>query len=89
MEDIAGGGSRFFYIESDGEVRRCYTRQKNETMWRLGNLKEYKKIRFFNEPVPCLSCDAGNCVCYENFEKKKFVLNERASDMVINKYLSI
>ena len=66
-------GNRFFYIESDGTVYRCYTRQQDNTKWILGNLNDYKNIRILNGAEPCQTTDWGRCLCHEHFENVGFV----------------
>ena len=68
-------GSKFFYIESNGEVRRCYTQQGYKQIYKLGSLEDYKKIKVFNVPMPCYSSDYGKCVCYKHFVRQKFYTN--------------
>lgn len=82
-------GSKFFYIEHNGDVQRCYTSQKNDKIFYLGNLEKYKKIKFFSESVPCLSADCGNCVCYKHFIRQKFILDEQATKEDIEKAMKI
>lgn len=66
-------GAKFFYIEVNGEVRRCYTHQFNDNAYVLGNLANVDEIRIFDEPKACLSIHKGNCVCYSNFVNFKHV----------------
>ena len=68
-------GCRFFYIESDGTVYRCYTRQDDENDWILGSLDDVDMIRVYREAEPCKTADGGKCVCYEHFENVGFVKN--------------
>ena len=78
-------GSKFFYIEFNGDVHRCYTRQvKNDI---LGNLSNYKKIKISDYPTPCLSADNGNCVCFKHFVGSKFLTEYSANDNVVQTYL--
>ena len=78
-------GSKFFYIEFNGDVHRCYTRQiKNDI---LGNLSDYKKIKISDYPTPCLSADNGNCVCFKHFVGSKFLTEYSANDNVVQTYL--
>lgn len=75
-------GSKFFYIEYNGDVHRCYTRQAiNDGI--LGNLSNYKKIKISNQPKPCLSIDNGNCVCFKHFVGSKFLTDYTANSEVI------
>ncbi len=78
-------GSRFFYIESNGDVMRCYTSQKNPKMFHLGNLNDYQNVNILEGPSPCLSRDNGKCVCYEHFENCKLVTCEMADEEEILK----
>jgi len=82
-------GSKFFYIEVNGDVRRCYTRQKNKDAYELGNLKDYKNIKVFDTPLPCLSKDNGNCICHKHFERQKFFTNIQATEKEIENALEI
>ena len=81
-------GSKFFYIESNGDIRRCYTRQKIDSLFNLGNLKNYKSIKVSNSPIPCFSSDGGKCVCYKHFERQKFLTDIKADDKTMEKYLN-
>jgi len=80
-------GSKFFYIESNGDVRRCYTNQKNPGYLHLGNLKKVHKIKVFDEPMPCLSADNGNCICHKHFVRQKFLTSYMATEKEIAKCL--
>jgi len=78
-------GSKFFYIESTGEVRKCYTAQENEAVWILGNLSEPDKIRINKDPAACISRDNGNCVCYKHFVRQGFLTPYYADNSEIEK----
>ena len=82
-------GSKFFYIESDGNVKRCYTDQYPKNLFNLGKLKSYKKIRIFDGPVPCFSRRNCNCICYKHFERQKFITDIQADNQTIGKYLKL
>lgn len=76
-------GSKFFYIEHNGDVKRCYANQINECLWQLGNLAKPKQIKIFNSPVACYSCDRGNCPCHKHFMKTGLLLEEYAPEKEI------
>lgn len=82
-------GSRSFYIESNGDVMRCYTRQQNEDKYRLGNLSDYNNINLLEGPSPCISCENGKCVCYLHFEMCGFVLGEKATQTEIDAFRDV
>lgn len=70
-------GCRFFYVESDGTVYRCYTRQEDDEDWILGNLQAVDEIRVADTFTPCKTADNGRCVCYEHFENVGFICGSR------------
>ena len=80
---LCWAGSRFFYIESNGDVRRCYTNQQIESVYKLGNLQNYKAIKTFEKPIPCFTSDCGNCVCWKHFVRQKFLTDYICSDQEI------
>lgn len=80
-------GSRFFYIESNGDVRRCYTPQQNNKLFYLGNLEKYEEIKINEDPVPCLS-RKGDCICFPHFVNSKFITECVASQSEIDEYKS-
>ena len=78
-------GSKFFYIEYNGDVHRCYTSQygKNDI---LGNVSKYKNIKINYLPFPCMSKLNGNCVCFKHFVGSKFLTEYDADKKTIKKY---
>ncbi len=79
-------GSKFFYIEVDGEVRRCYTNQFNRDSYVLGNLSEVNEIKAYDNAMPCLSIHGGNCICYGNFVNLKMVTEKIATKEDVEKF---
>lgn len=71
-------GVKFFYVESDGEIMRCYTKQKNNALFRLGNLNDPDGIYIPSKPYPCLS-ETGQCVCHPHFVTSGFITDTEAS----------
>ena len=80
-------GSRFFYIESNGDVMRCYTRQKNNEKYYLGNLSDYKAVNILEAPSPCVSSENGKCICYLHFENCGLVLQDVATKEKIHRFI--
>jgi MoaA/NifB/PqqE/SkfB family radical SAM enzyme len=66
-------GSRFFYVESDGTVYRCYTRQEKNEDWVLGSIEKKDEIKISTSPRPCFTVDSGKCICYDHFKNVGFV----------------
>ena len=79
-------GNRFFYIESNGDVMRCYTRQENEDKYKLGNLDEYDRICILEGPAPCISRDEGKCICHPHFEFCGLILDDEATQKNIDEF---
>ena len=79
-------GSKFFYIEADGEVRRCYTNQFNKNSYKLGNLLNIEEIKVYSEAMPCLSVHGGDCICHPNFSALKIVSEQLASKEELGKF---
>lgn len=69
---LCWNGIRFFYIESDGNVQRCYAPQTDNSKFILGNLSNWQDITIFKEPQPCLT--KNECLSYKFFEGKGFVI---------------
>lgn len=86
--NLCWAGSKFFYIESNGDVRRCYTNQYPHEMYNLGNLADYKNIRIFNKPMPCLSADNGKCVCWKHFVRTKTYTGIKATEREMQEALT-
>ena len=84
-------GSKFFYIESDGQIRRCYTHQSNSKTYELGSLDDVDGITVLPGPIPCLSDDKiSPCVCFKHFQRQAFLSDIKAEDAEIefwNKYM--
>lgn len=80
-------GAKFFYVEYNGDVHRCYTPQLGYKNGILGNLSRYKKIKIEHKPYPCLSKDNGNCVCFKHFVKSKFLTDYMATENEVQKYI--
>jgi MoaA/NifB/PqqE/SkfB family radical SAM enzyme/glycosyltransferase involved in cell wall biosynthesis len=78
-------GSKFFYIEYNGEVHRCYTNQYGK-YGVLGNVSNYRHVKISKMPFPCLSKDNGNCVCFKHFVNSKFLTEYDADNKTIEKY---
>ena len=68
-------GSKFFYIEYDGNVQRCYTKQADSTKFILGNLSNWEAIPINKNPTQCESLD-GRCICYKHFVRQGIALEE-------------
>ena len=67
-------GRYFFYIESNGNIQRCYAPQSDESKFILGNLADWDNITIFKEPEPCLAvCE---CLSYKFFESYEFVVKD-------------
>ena len=79
-------GVRFFYIEYNGSIQRCYTPQDTKGKGTLGNLSRYQKIKLPDEPYPCLH--NGNCICFKHFISKKYVSRYCATDNEIAKLVA-
>lgn len=69
---LCWNGMRFFYIESNGTVQRCYAQQTDNSKFILGNLEDWQNITVFKEPQLCLTKD--ECLSYKFFEGKGFVI---------------
>ncbi len=78
-------GSKFFYIEYNGDVHRCYTSQYGNNDI-LGNVSKYKNIKINYLPFPCMSKLNGNCVCFKHFVGSKFLTEYDADKKTIKKY---
>lgn len=78
---LCWAGCKFFYIESNGDVRRCYTNQYPQEMFLLGNLSDYKNIRVFDKPMPCLSADNGKCVCWKLFTRMHYYTGIKSTEL--------
>lgn len=72
-------GTKFFYIEVNGVVKRCYTNQFNRSVYELGTLSDAEHIRVLDGPAPCLSVHCGSCVCYRNFVDFRHITEQTAS----------
>ena len=77
------GGVKFFYVESNGDIKRCYTKQKNPMVFHLGNLSNLDQVKIYKEPYPCLSEKNGACICHPHFVNEKFVTQVMSSEQEI------
>ena len=84
--NLCSAGSRFLYIESNGDVFRCYTQQENEKLYKLGSLDKLEKIPVLNKAYPCLAHE--NCVCFKHFKQQHFITDQKASRKELNEALN-
>ena len=83
--NLCYAGCRFLYIESNGDVFRCYTQQENEKLYKLGSLDKLEKIPVLNKAYPCLAHES--CVCFKHFKRQHFITNQKASQKELNEAL--
>lgn len=84
--NLCYAGCRFLYIESNGDVFRCYTQQENEKLYKLGSLDKPEKIPVLNKAYPCLAHE--NCVCFKHFKRQHFITDQKASRKELNEALN-
>lgn len=85
--NLCYAGCNFFYIDCEGNINRCYTKQINKKYYNLGNLEQHNKIKIFKKAIPCLSAENGTCNGYLSFIEKNILTNKTIEKSKLKRYM--